>query len=222
VPRLRPWYSLTMARDPRIPALARLDREVVGFTELAARVRAAPARCGGTRLVCVDGRSAAGKTAFADRLAVALDGPALLHMDDLYDGWDGLAEGVRRLRELVDGLATGDPARYRRYDWHAGAYAAEVDLGRPDVLVVEGVGAGAAAEHAALVIWLETPDHVRYRRGMARDGEAYRPHWDRWAAQERTHFATTDTAARADVVVDGAAAVHHDPATQSVLLRGRE
>ncbi|WP_214405791.1 uridine kinase [Pseudonocardia lacus] len=208
-----------MAKDPPVPAMARLSREVVGFDELADRVRRAPARCAGTRVVCVDGRSGAGKTALAGRLAAALGGPPVLHMDDLYDGWDGLDEGVRRLRALVDALAGGSPARYRRYDWHAGAYGPEVDLGRPDVLVVEGVGAGAVAGHASLVLWLEAPETVRYRRSMARDGETYRPHWEAWASQERVHFAAVDTAARADHVVDGAPAVHYDPRTQVVLLR---
>jgi uridine kinase len=201
------------------PAVARLDRRVVGFAELARRVREAPPRCGRTRLVCVDGPSAAGKTDLAARLTGALDGPPVVHMDDLYDGWDGLAEGVRRLRELVSALADG-PAGYRRYDWARGEYGAEVSLGSPPVLVVEGVGAGAVASRAVLTIWLETPEIVRYRRGMARDGEAYRPYWDRWAAQERAHYATFPTRDRADVVVDGAPQVLYDPPTQVVLISG--
>jgi uridine kinase len=201
------------------PAVARLDRRVVGFAALARRVLEAPPRCGRTRLVCVDGPSAAGKTDLAARLASALDDPPVVHMDDLYDGWDGLAEGVRRLRDLVAALTDG-PARYRRYDWARGAYGAEVEVGSPPVLVVEGVGAGAVADRAVLTIWLETPEVVRYRRGMARDGEAYRPYWDRWAAQERAHYAATPTHDLADVVVDGAPKVSYDPATQVVLSRG--
>jgi hypothetical protein len=204
-----------MARDRMPPAVARLDRRVVGFDALAARVLAAPPRCGRTRLVCVDGPSAAGKTDLAARLAAALGDPPVVHMDDLYDGWDGLAEGVRRLRALVEALADG-PARYHRYDWALGEYRDEVDLGRPPVLVVEGVGAGAVAAAAVLTIWLETPEIVRYRRGMARDGEAYRPFWDRWAAQERAHYATVPTRDLADVVVEGAPDVSYDPRTQVV------
>jgi hypothetical protein len=208
-------------KDPAPPALARLDRRVVGFAELAARVRAAPPRCGGTRLVCVDGPSAAGKTDLAARLGSALGDPPVVHMDDLYDGWDGLAEGVRRLHALVFALADG-PARYRRYDWSRAGYGAEVDLGEPPVLVVEGVGAGAVAAQAVLVVWLETPEVVRYRRGMARDGEAYRPYWDRWAAQERAHYAEVPTRDAADVVVDGAPKVAYDPRTELVTYRGPE
>jgi uridine kinase len=208
-----------VAKDPPIPALGRL--RVVGFGALAARVRAAPPRCGGTRLVCVDGPSAAGKTVLAERLARALDGPPVVHMDDLYAGWDGLEDGVRLLRaEVVEPLVAGADAGYRRYDWYAGRYAERVALGRPDVLVVEGVGAGASADHASLVIWLDAPERVRHRRGMARDGGAYEPYWDRWAAQERAHFAAAGTRDRADVHVDGApTGIPYTPETEAVLSR---
>jgi hypothetical protein len=167
-------------------------------------VHAAPPRCGATRLVCIDGRSGAGKTELAGRLAPVLDA-AVLHMDDLYPGWDGLAAGVDALcAGVVDPLAAGLPARYRRYDWERGRRGEDHDLGTPPVLVVEGVGAGArcAAAHASLVVWVEVPAVERFRRAMARDGEAYRPFWDRWAAQEDVHFAAEGTRERADVVVE--------------------
>jgi hypothetical protein len=34
---------------------------------------------------------------------------------------------------------------------------------------------------------------------MERDGATYAPHWARWAAQERAHFAADRTRERADV-----------------------
>jgi len=166
---------------------------------LAARVRAAPPRCGGTRLVCIDGPSGAGKTQLAVALAAALGDPPLVHMDELYPGWDGLATGVARLRaEVVAPLCAGRPAAYRRWDWARGTDGERRDLGVPPLLVVEGVGAGAAPS-SSLLIWLDAPEEVRYRRAMDRDGDAYAPHWSRWATQERGHFAADRTAERADV-----------------------
>lgn len=179
--------------------------------ELAALAFAAPPRCGATRLVCVDGPSGAGKTLFAAQLAVALGDPPLLHMDDLYPGWDGLAAGVALLRsDVVGPLAAGQSARYRRWDWARGEYGEYCVLGTPPLLVVEGVGAGAVAAWpagavgrgapaASLLVWLDASDEVRHRRAMARDGAAYAPHWARWAAQERAHFAVARTRDRADV-----------------------
>ena len=187
---------------------------LVQLSELADRVRRTPPRCGATRLVCVDGPSGSGKSTLAGRLAAALDDPPLVHMDDLFPGWDGLAEAVPLLHDqIVAPLAAGRPARYRRYDWDVGEFAETHDLGTPPLLVVEGVAAASAAvaPYACLLVWVEAPRDERFRRGIERDGEAYRPHWERWARQEAAHFAADGTRARADVRVNGAAA--HGPAT---------
>ncbi len=171
---------------------------------LAQRVSDAEPRCGRTRLACVDGPSGSGKSTLAARLALALGDAPLLAMDDLYPGWDGLARAVPLLHDqVVAPLAAGRPARYRRWDWDAGAWAEEHDLGTPPVLVVEGVGCGSRpiAPHAVLLAWVEAAPEVRFARGIARDGEAYRPHWERWARQERALFAAEGTRNRADVVV---------------------
>lgn len=172
---------------------------------LAARVRSAVPRCGTTRLVCVDGPSGSGKTTFAGHLSAALDCP-VLHLDDVYPGWDGLADAVPLLHDgVVAPLCAGRPGAYRRWDWERSTFAGTVDVGRPPVLVVEGVSSGAQviAAHAVLLVWVEAPRDERFRRGIARDGEAYRPHWERWAAQEDAHFAAEGTRARADVRLDG-------------------
>ncbi len=122
-------------------------------------------------------------------------------MDDLYPGWDGLAQGVALLRaEVVAPLAAGQPARYPRWDWVRAAFVERRDLGTPPLLVVEGVGSGAAGA-TSLLVWLDAPEEVRHRRAMERDGAAYAPYWNRWAAQERAHFAADATRARADVVL---------------------
>ena len=191
------------------------------ISAIAEWVRAAAPRCGHTRLVCVDGPSGSGKTSFAARLAVALGGPPVLHMDDIYPGWDGLAAVVPLLRaRIVEPLAAGSPARYRRYDWVCGEYAEEHNLGTPPLLVVEGVGAGSrpTAGRTALLVWMEAPQEERFRRGIERDGESYRPHWERWAEQELVHFAAEGTRARADVRLDGAPTAPFDVEHEVVPL----
>lgn len=154
-------------------------------------------------MVAIDGPSGAGKTTLAQDV-VALLGCPVVHMDDLYPGWDGLREGVALLvSEVLEPLAAGRAARYRVWDW-AGRRRGETRvLGTPPVLVVEGCGAsvGEAARYAAVRVWVDAPQEVRRARGLARDGEAYRPFWERWAAQEEALFAADATRARADLVV---------------------
>jgi hypothetical protein len=43
---------------------------------------------------------------------------------------------------------------------------------------------------------------LRMRRGIDRDGEAYRPQWQRWADQEAALFSADATSRRADLVLD--------------------
>jgi uridine kinase len=76
----------------------------------------------------------------------------------------------------------------------------------PEVLIVEGVGAGArrAAAYASLLIWVEEAESVRKKRALDRDGETFAPYWDTWAAQEEAMLARERTRDRADLVVTGA------------------
>ncbi|HET6260266.1 uridine kinase [Pseudonocardia sp.] len=194
---------------------------MLAIGDVARRVLATPPSCGTSRLVCVDGPSGSGKTSLAERLAAALGDPPLVHMDDLYPGWDGLADAVPLLHDrIVAPLAAGRPAGYRRYDWDLGAYAEEWDLDVPPLLLVEGVASGSrqVARYATLLVWVEAPRAERFRRGIERDGETYRPHWERWARQEEAHFAVEGTRARADLRVDGAPSASHDGERELVLL----
>lgn len=177
----------------------------VGLAALLARAR--PAGGGRPQVVAVDGPSGSGKTTLGRRLAAAAGGAPLVHMDDLYPGWDGLEEAVPRLvGQVLEPLAAGRPARWRRWDWTAHRYAEEHEVPAAPLVVVEGVGSGAraCAAHLSLLVWVEVPQPVRLARGLARDGEAYRPHWERWARQEQAHFAREGTRERADVRLDGA------------------
>lgn len=161
-------------------------------------------RGGAPRVVAVDGPSGAGKTTFAARLADALGGAPVVHMDDLYPGWDGLADAVPHAVDWVAApLLRGERARYRRFDWDRQVYAEWHEVPPAPVVVVEGVGSAAEPMTPVLTVtvWVDAPEAVRMARGIARDGEAYRPHWERWAEQERRHFAADSTSGRADVVV---------------------
>lgn len=161
-------------------------------------------RCGPVRVVAVDGPSGSGKTSLAAELAVELGAP-VIHMDDIYPGWDGLAQAVPLVSELVlEPLAAGSRAAYRRWDWAADHWAEEVPVPSVPVLVLEGVGSSVspAGERATVRVWVEADHDLRFARGMDRDGEAYRPHWERWARQEDALFAADGTRARADIVLD--------------------
>lgn len=179
-----------------------MSSEADRILELA---RSRPATLGDGRLICVDGPAGSGKTTLAAAIAERSGGP-VVHMDDLYPGWDGLPEVGGQLEGLLRPLAEGRPGSYRRYDWHAGAYAETVAVPPAELLVLEGVGSGSrvVADLVTVLAWIEAPYELRMRRGIERDGDAFAPYWHAWADAERSHFAAEGTRERADVVVDGA------------------
>ena len=164
-----------------------------------------PATLGRGRLVCVDGPAGSGKTTLATTLAALRPGTPVVHMDDLYDGWDGLPHVADQLAGLLRPLADGRAGSYRRYDWHQQRYAEVVTVPPTPLLVVEGVGSGSRG-HADLVTalaWVTAPADLRLARGLERDGEALRERWQQWMADEQAHFVADGVEARADLVVDG-------------------
>ncbi len=181
---------------------ARVDDEVPAA--VVALARRARARCGDTVVVAVDGPSGSGKTTLAGQVAQRL--PAgIVAMDDLYPGWDGLAAAVGLVtRQVLEPLAQGRPAAYRRWDWERGEWAEPVDVAPERFLVLEGCASSVlpAGAYAAVRVWVDADPAVRMRRGVERDGEAYRPHWERWARQEAALFAADRTRERADLLVD--------------------
>ena len=172
---------------------------------IGAAVQAAAARAGRTRVVAIDGRSGSGKTLLASQLRTRLGAP-VVSLEDLYGGWDGLEHGIDLLvSEVLVPLADERAAWVPRYDWLTREWAEPVLLEPPDVLIVEGAGAGArrAAAFESLLVWLEAAPSVRKKRALDRDGDTFAPYWDMWAAQEDAMLARERTPERADAVIDG-------------------
>jgi cytidylate kinase len=153
----------------------------------------------------IDGGSGAGKSTLAD-LLVAATGAALVRLDDLYPGWDGLAaaaEAVRR--DLLVPRATGRDGTWRRWDWDRDAPAERHVVPAGGGLICEGSGVltRASAPLAELTVWVDLSEPERRRRALARDGAPYAAQWHRWAAQEADARTRNAPERLADLVIDG-------------------
>ena len=160
-----------------------------------------------TPIVLIDGRAGSGKSTLAALLQNQLfkDGetlPRLIHMDDLYEGWDGLQSGVDYLQRLIlTPVVQHRKASWQEFDWALGARGRwrEFEGGTP--LIVEGCGALArlAAEAASIKVWVEADESVRYQRWLEREGND--EFFGRWAAQELEFYARERSTELADVTV---------------------
>ena len=172
-------------------------------------------------IILVDGRTGSGKTTFAAALQNRLfqkgeSAPRVIHMDDLYEGWDGLQAGVDYLiRQILNPLSRREGASWQEYDWAA------VDEAKPDKvgartgawrefrggtpLIIEGVGSlsRVAAEQADVTIWLEADQAVRQARIAARgaEGDGDGSWFAMWTAQEADFYAREKSDEIADLTI---------------------
>ena len=162
----------------------------------------------GSRAIAVDGPAGAGKTTLAGQVADVARSHgtvAVVHLDDLYDGWRGVLSVNALVATLLRCLHADGEASYRRYDWHRGEYAEVVRLDLPDLLVVEGVGASVPAVDRLLTlrVWVDAPRDRRLARGLARDGAHLRAEWEQFLVDETVVHDRDHSRDRADIVVDG-------------------
>lgn len=160
----------------------------------------------GPVIVLIDGRSGAGKTTLAQEVVAAWAGasPTLLSLDEIYPGWDGLDAASQRLVEMLRDARAGMPLTWTAWDWAASNPGSPQIRPVAGALVVEGAGA-LTQDTAALAdvrVWMDAPEANRRARAFARDGDSYRPHWERWAAQEDAHLRVHRPRELADIVLE--------------------
>ena len=159
-------------------------------------------------IVLIDGRAASGKSQFAKELSdlyFKLDKQAarVIHMDDLYPGWNGLAEGsVYLLTNILIPLSKNRAASWQLWNWrknHRGAE--EPGNGRREfsggtALIIEGCGSISrlSAELADYTIWIDAHDTVRKERFSARDGGKFDEYFGIWSAQEDEFYVRENSA----------------------------
>ena len=179
---LRVTVPVTMTPDeaarelaPRLSALAGERAPASSDGEPARATRAVP-------VVTIDGYSGSGKSTLAAALARLVSDWQVLHLDDWYPGWDGLAAGADIARRIAADLRGGRASSYEAWDWENGTTGAMTRVPLAPT-IIEGCGAIEAV--ADLAVWIADPgEDERRHRALARDGQTYAPHWQRWADQD--------------------------------------
>lgn len=162
--------------------LARLTRETLELVDSGVS----------TPIVVIDGRAGSGKSTLALALqnALFIEGeslPRLINMDDLYEGWDGLAQGAEYLqRTILMPLLNNKTASWQEFNWETNQRERWREFSGGTPLIIEGCGSlnRYTASIANLTVWLDVPEEIRKARWLERDGHAFDQYFDSWAAQE--------------------------------------
>ena len=159
-----------------------------------------------TPILLIDGRAGSGKSTLAATVKALFfkqgeSAPRVVHMDDLYPGWDGLEAGADYLNRFVLApIGRREGASWQEWDWATNERSGqwrEFRGGTP--LIIEGCGSlqGVSSEVAHLRVWLDVDDAVRHERWIAREGND--EFWGRWAAQEVEFYAREKSPELADL-----------------------
>ena len=143
-------------------------------------------------IIVIDGRAGSGKSTLALDLQNELfrageSLPRVIHMDDLYEGWNGLYLGAEYLQRVVLSplLATGTSS-WQEYNWEEEQRDRWREFYGGTPLIVEGCGSlnRYTSTVAHLTVWLDVPEEIRKQRWLERDGHIFDQYFDMWAAQE--------------------------------------
>lgn len=162
---------------------AHIHERALAYDEAVKHNRHAPAPT-----FLIDGPSGSGKTTLAAQIeqhwnsAVKLQ---VVHMDDIYPGWDGLAGGTQTALAMLRERATGTDTHWQRYDWATEKFAEWHSIDAREPLLIEGCGSMMSGSESLsqVRIWLDAETELRRERALSRAGENFAEHWTQWDAQ---------------------------------------
>ena len=166
-----------------------------------------------TPIILIDGRAGSGKSTFAAKLQNELfkqgeSMPRVIHMDDLYEGWQGLALGAEYLQRIIlNPLLTKKSSSWQEYNWELKSRDRWREFSGGTPLIVEGCGSlnQYTRTVANISVWLEVDEETRRRRWQERDGNTFDEYFDIWAAQELDFIAREKSPSLADFVLSSPA-----------------
>lgn len=171
-----------------------------------------------TTLVAVDGLGGAGKSTLAAQLLEAVDGSAMVSVDDFYrpvtaaeradlspeGGYDRYFDW-RRLRDSVlEPLGRGLSARHRRYDWATNGPAEWLEVEASRAAIVEGVYSTRRElrPYFGVTVYVDTSRERRLDR-MSRRGYDDLSWVEHWMAVEDWYEENERPGEHVDLVLHG-------------------
>ena len=146
-------------------------------------------------LIAIDGRAGAGKTTLAASFFEELSADktvAVIHMDDLYDGWENALS--ERLTQTLESIVKSHQSKVAFeidiFNWQSMSFDSKRVIHPVDILILEGVGAGqkVVRDAGATLYWLDIDAEVGIQRVLNRDGNQIASQMKQWQIAQEIHF----------------------------------
>ena len=195
--------------------------QVRNLSELVDKVNESSKKCGQTKIIVIDGPAGSGKTTLAKSLSGLLENCPIIHMDEIYDGWEN-ALSPKTSQDLVEWiinpLLESRSIEFVKYDWYLEKRIEKVVINLPKVLIIEGVGSSSfeISKHASLKLWIEVNKETGINRVLTRDGLQIQEQMKQWQTQESKFFLENNSKEKSDIWIDGDPVVKIDTSSQFV------
>ena len=195
--------------------------QVSNLSELVDKVNESSKKCGQTKIIVIDGPAGSGKTTLAKSLSGLLENCPIIHMDEIYDGWEN-ALSPKTSQDLVEWiinpLLESKSIEFVKYDWYLEKRIEKVVINLPKVLIIEGVGSSSfeISKHASLKLWIEVNKETGINRVLTRDGQQIQEQMKKWQSQESKFFIENNSKENSDIWIDGDPVVKIDTSSQFV------
>ena len=146
-------------------------------------------------LIAIDGRAGAGKTTLAARFfdELSVDKTVeVIHMDDLYDGWENALDEhlTKTLESIVNAHQKKEGFEIDIFNWQSMSFDSKRQINPVDILILEGVGAGqkVVRDAGATLYWLDIDADDGIARVLKRDGNQIASQMKQWQIAQEIHF----------------------------------
>ena len=159
-------------------------------------------------VIAIDGPAGSGKSTLAGEIARSFAGTysiEIIHLDELYDGWDNALslDLFERLAALLEAQRTNQITELAIFDWALNSFAGSRPIKPVELLIIEGVGScnKSLREKLTTSIWLDIDKSTGLSRVLERDGEIIRDEMAKWQEMESKYFASDLTRESTDFIL---------------------
>jgi uridine kinase len=195
--------------------------QISPISELVELIQSSSIKCGETKVVCIDGPAGSGKTTLANSLSKYLDNCPIVHMDEIYEGWEeALSQKTTNdlYQWIIEPLLKKQLIEFFKFDWTISKRNKKVVIRSHSYLIIEGVGSSVkkVSEHASLKIWIVVNQSLGIERVLKRDGQQIKDQMKNWQIQELNYFNENKTRENSNIWIDGSPEVNIDTSSQFV------